>query len=482
MQSFKQVYVDIRNIVPIQEAEALVFKDTVLLTSRPDSYDTVILPAGCVGDERNTVIDTDHLFLPTRAIMRNRRVEIDGEEQKLVCDILIPKNAVRWWKLPNGQVQEQSMIEAIRNGDLTGLSVNFDPKPYPEFVYENKFGREMFGRYTLPFVSLLFGKPQGQQFARLGEEVKLSQQEFMALSRSLNLNYMEDKIKQRCICLEYVEPRVIYAVTEDDGARSIYRVSEATESTATIMNVLTGETAQIDPTVEIWDKLEPVDMASIEVEPTEDVVDDEIIDETRTDEVIDNPDITKQEQSPSNNEHQTFTESKVENTNDSETKQELDENERACAPCDRNKAMIQGKVKGIVDKTTTNQTYKSQVKRADVLQIDSSTEVDNTTEPAPELMQIDALIQMIKDLTQQVSLQSEQIATLEQSVSDIEGTLQNDNSTPDASAQSNLLDETVTNAVRDAMRVAFPDTSEEDNKPKSMIEEFGIPQIKLSLF
>jgi hypothetical protein len=244
----RSMYVDMRNMASaIDSSEGLVLKDCTLVTSRTDSYDTVILPSGCVGPESNTVIDTDHLFQPTRAYIKNRRVvQESSDETALIADIVIPKNSLRYWKDGQGKIRSESMIEAIKRGDLTGLSVNFDKKPYSEFVYENDSGRKMFARYTLPFISLLFGKPQGQQFARVGKEIDLSQEEMQAYSRAFNTQIKSYPITSnlRCLCNEYL----------------------ASEDSADLISEK-GENITVAITDPLWDELEAVDKSSIQIKP-----------------------------------------------------------------------------------------------------------------------------------------------------------------------------------------------------------------------
>lgn len=406
----KEILIDVRALHTSEDKNGgLVLVDTVLLTSRTDSFNTVILPNGCIGPEESTVVDTDHLFQPTRAYIKNRRVVSNGDETELICDIVIPKNALRYWVDGKGNLKSENMVEAIKRGDMTGLSVNFDYKAYREHVFTNEFGRIFYSRYTLPFISILFGKPQGQQFARLGKTVELNETQFSAYSRALQLynknNMLNSKDNTlRCLCNEFIDPKRIYS----DANKNIWYVMVATETEATIINSSNGESMKVISTDPLWDELKAVDQSTLEILEEESIPTDE---ETRSDETekvepskeveiketIETPEGTKEADKP------------AEISNDQEINESIEDELRGCGVCDATRKIIMEKMKAKLSKSTpAKYNFVTEKKRVGFTPVDlpvanQAVTTDTAITPdAPEMIdtQIDQTIlnKIVNDL------------------------------------------------------------------------------------
>lgn len=305
LMSFYSRSINLSGLDTKKTPKGVWFRRCVLVTSEPDLYNTIISPRGFVGRVESIIVDNDHLLRDTKARFSSGRVEVVDGRDELVADLFIPLNkAVRWLDKNQSRAMTVDDVET----DLTGISVYFDNTAYPNETYVNKDGRKMFNRYNLPYTSVLFGNAQGQPLASLGDR------EFETGVRSLianiNNNSTMHVTNKRCFCLEYSDPKIIYVNPENN---QLVKVMSATETSVSIMDLLTDEQSDITSDMPEWDIYEAVDMTQpipyIVEAPSPDSTDPLAV---RTVEV-----------------------------SEEELEKEINEMTRACIPCDAQKAKLE---------------------------------------------------------------------------------------------------------------------------------------------
>ncbi len=199
-----------------------------VVSEKPDTYNTIIDPEGCDTPVQSIVVDFRHLNLNTgskvlRQYIRYVRANPDGSIElnesptqghikTLIFDIGIPKSAQLFIKDKNGQtISDGNAYEAVKEGRIGYVSVEFDPRPYPEFTLTDANGRTTYKKWRCLCVTLL-DEPPSQDMAFI-----INKQNFRTANSTNKSNNMA--FKQH-------DPVVV----KKDDTRTVCRVSQLDEN------------------------------------------------------------------------------------------------------------------------------------------------------------------------------------------------------------------------------------------------------------
>lgn len=191
--------------------------------------------------ENTPIHDVDHNMISTGGEWKNIRVEknyetVEGKilDKALIGDLHVKDTDTMPYKDNNGVIQDRgSLRKAILEGKLPFVSVYARPID----MLESDNIRHI---YTFDVVAISsISQPAGQQFS----STKIIQ-------KNMTIN---DEIK-KCLCNAYIpELKMDYYIDVVKGG--IYTVLEATETKATIKNVVTLEEMNVISTDSIWEQL-----------------------------------------------------------------------------------------------------------------------------------------------------------------------------------------------------------------------------------
>ncbi|MFX1499331.1 MAG: hypothetical protein ACFFDH_00040 [Promethearchaeota archaeon] len=181
-EAVKETRQFIRLLRSIDKEDELIRKFAIV-SELEDSFNTIIPPDGLIHPVENVPVDYNHERKATGAYLvdlgvQDVEVEINGEKRNIksrVVEVHIPKSAKIWTKETHeaylrGELNREdipSLYEAVKNGDIAWVSVEFEPvKNKIERVFDNAgtLLREVYNEWRLKFLSLLDTKP-GQDLA-----------------------------------------------------------------------------------------------------------------------------------------------------------------------------------------------------------------------------------------------------------------------------------------------------------------------------
>lgn len=131
-----------------------------LVSDKIDTYNTWINPEGMDSPVELAVVDFRHTRINTGAFLQNKRLQVINGVKTLVADIIVPKSAMLRIKGRNGEtVEDGNAYDAVKSGRIMGVSIEFDPDPYPEHTRTDRNGRIYYEKWRLSRVTLLDQPP-----------------------------------------------------------------------------------------------------------------------------------------------------------------------------------------------------------------------------------------------------------------------------------------------------------------------------------
>jgi len=131
-----------------------------LVSDKIDTYNTWINPEGMDSPVELAVVDFRHTRINTGAFLQNKRLQKINGVNTLVADIIVPKSAMLRIKGRNGEtVEDGNAYDAVKSGRIMGVSIEFDPDPYPEHTRTDRNGRIYYEKWRLSRVTLLDQPP-----------------------------------------------------------------------------------------------------------------------------------------------------------------------------------------------------------------------------------------------------------------------------------------------------------------------------------
>jgi hypothetical protein len=157
-----------------------------LISDKVDDYNTWINPEGMDNPIESVVVDFRHAGINIGCRLVDKRNEIINGVKTLIVDMYVPKDSKLWFENKRGEIIDGgSTYDAIKNGRIQFASIQFNPKPYPEYTRTDKNGRIYYGKYRISYVSLL-DKAPSQDAAYI-----LEKSNFRNSNNSNNSNIMQ---------------------------------------------------------------------------------------------------------------------------------------------------------------------------------------------------------------------------------------------------------------------------------------------------
>ncbi len=194
-----------------------------LVSSIVDSYETVIVPTGCLSPLESVPVDYNHNRISTGSTMVDlgiRQINIpDGLGGSVAVDVKIvevhvPKTARMWTKENKDKKPEEvsSLYDNIENGRVAWGSIDFNPvKKDIEQIYDadGNLLRVIFKTWRLNFFSLLDTKPgqdtsyvlnirsyinnQNKSTMKVGDKIKTNTERVIEFVDESGIRFFDDK-------------------------------------------------------------------------------------------------------------------------------------------------------------------------------------------------------------------------------------------------------------------------------------------------
>lgn len=235
-----------------------------LVSDKVDDYNTWIDPEGMDNPPESVVVDFRHAGINIGCRVSNNRVEIINGVKTLLADIYVPKDSKLWFQNKRGEtIDDGSTYEAIKNGRIQFVSIQFNPKPYPEYTRTDNNGRVYYHKYRISHITLL-DKAASQDAAYI-----LEKSNFRNSNHSNNSNIMQYSINN----LVKFDGKLAIVTSIEGDNYTLSMVDDKSTATASDadLSIPTVEELQSFITIKIAEERNqepPVD-ADAEAKPTE---------------------------------------------------------------------------------------------------------------------------------------------------------------------------------------------------------------------